>query len=280
MTRSTPNSEYGPYRWSSMPINDHDSLWPPMPDFDHDNTFSIPSYNLPYMHNTSEIWWVFYDFIVDVEPGQRPCWRLKPCFDSTDQSPETRIAEGSPRPQTGEDTLIRMGEYALEGFRRKADLERHYSHIHTDQFPATRVHDESPELADNRKENPPIYYDPDRHHSNNDEQTEEEFIEPWIRELEEREEESYIYRHTEDEDYRRSKRRADGHTSRRFQTSHSSANVLVKQHPSIPFCKRLERSATPSSGNSHAVQSYRTQLMLPEQPEEKEKSGHDETHTS
>ncbi|KAI1306189.1 hypothetical protein F5Y03DRAFT_394736 [Xylaria venustula] len=127
----TPSSEYGSYNWSYIPISNQDSLWSPMSDSSHDNTFPLPSYNTPYMPNMGEDWWVHYDFVADVEPGQQPYGRLNPRFESTDLLPATRIAEESARSQTSEGMFFCMEKDCPKSFRRKADLERHCSHIHT-----------------------------------------------------------------------------------------------------------------------------------------------------
>ncbi|KAI0973873.1 hypothetical protein F4678DRAFT_389442 [Xylaria arbuscula] len=127
----TPSPEWRSYNWSSVPISDHDPLWSPLSDSSHDNTFSLPSYNTPYMSNVGENWWEYYDFIADVEPGQQAYWRLRSDFEPTDQLPATRVAEESPRSQTSEGMFFCMEKDCPKSFRRKADLERHYSHIHT-----------------------------------------------------------------------------------------------------------------------------------------------------
>ncbi|KAI0424005.1 hypothetical protein F5Y09DRAFT_163734 [Xylaria sp. FL1042] len=123
----SPNLEYESYNspWLPMPMSDHDSPWSPTSDSNHDMGFPSTSYN------ATESWWEFYDFIVDVEPGQQPYWRLKPIFQPTDQFPVTRVPEESPRPQTIDGMFFCMFPECPKSFGRKADLERHYKQIHT-----------------------------------------------------------------------------------------------------------------------------------------------------
>ncbi|KAI0532555.1 hypothetical protein GGR58DRAFT_517642 [Xylaria digitata] len=102
----------------------------------HDITFSPTNYGPLNIPHTSEYgnegdWWSYYDFITDVEPAY---WRLKPCFTPTDQLPSTRPAEDlSPavrRSPTNEGMFICLAHGCTKSFRRKADLERHYSQLH------------------------------------------------------------------------------------------------------------------------------------------------------
>ncbi|KAI1421114.1 hypothetical protein F5Y12DRAFT_61543 [Xylaria sp. FL1777] len=125
----SPNSEYECSFWSSMPVGDHDSLRSPVSDSSHDIAFPSTSYQPAYMAN-EENWFLYYDFVADLEPGQQPYWRLKPGIEPTHQLPATRAAEESPRSRTSEGLFICLHKGCTRSFRRKADLERHYLQIH------------------------------------------------------------------------------------------------------------------------------------------------------
>ncbi|KAJ8121390.1 hypothetical protein ONZ43_g2142 [Nemania bipapillata] len=142
----TPGSEYGVYSstWSSMPFDNDDHLWSPASSSNHDITFSSMSYNNPYISDIEyngndynagdqDAWWPYYDFIV--EYNRPPYWRLKAGLQPTDQLPATRAAEDLsatiPRSQANEGVFVCLEKDCTRSFRRKADLERHYSQRHT-----------------------------------------------------------------------------------------------------------------------------------------------------
>ncbi|KAI1350672.1 hypothetical protein F5Y01DRAFT_143068 [Xylaria sp. FL0043] len=128
----SPSSEHAAFDspWSPVHVNNYDSLWSPTSDSSHDMTFPSTSYNFPYTPDATERWWVFYDFVADVEPGQQPYWRLRPGLPSTDQFPATRVVEESPRSQAHDGMFFCMFEGCPKSFRRKADLDRHIKQIH------------------------------------------------------------------------------------------------------------------------------------------------------
>ncbi|KAI2640229.1 hypothetical protein GGS21DRAFT_405394 [Xylaria nigripes] len=158
-----PSSEYGTYgsMWPSVSASHQDSLWSPVPDSSsYDINVSPNTSNLPYLPGSSECvtassgsygnmasesdkWWEYYNFIADVEPGQKPYWRLKPQFTPTSQYPPMRANEEYitvSQPQTKDGMFVCLAEGCSKSFKRKADLERHYKNLHTlsewkDQFP-------------------------------------------------------------------------------------------------------------------------------------------------
>ncbi|KAI0420687.1 hypothetical protein F5X98DRAFT_14758 [Xylaria grammica] len=138
ITTYSSSSEYELYDslWPSMPIDNQDTIWPPMSDRSHDITFPLTNASLANVPDTSEYtnedaWWLYYDFITDVEPAY---WRLKEGFQATDQRPATRLAEDIstvvPRSPTNEGMFICLAKGCTKSFRRKADLERHYCQLH------------------------------------------------------------------------------------------------------------------------------------------------------
>ncbi|KAJ2987748.1 hypothetical protein NUW58_g4334 [Xylaria curta] len=148
----TPNSEYGAYDplWSPIPTDNRNFLWSNVPDSSYETTFSPISYDPQYMPDASEYaasnengfngpeqghWWELYDFIALVDPGQQAYWRLKPGISPTAQLPVTRPAEDlsttAPRSQSNEGMVVCLEKGCTKSFRRKADLERHLSQMHT-----------------------------------------------------------------------------------------------------------------------------------------------------
>ncbi|KAI0455854.1 hypothetical protein F5B21DRAFT_172792 [Xylaria acuta] len=146
----TPSSEFGAYEpvWSSMSVGNQDSDWSsPISDPSHEIRSSPTTYNPPYIgdyitsngsdYNTGaqDSWWEYYDFVTNLEPGQEPYWRLRPGLEPTDQRPATRAHEDAsamdPHPQRNEGLYVCMEPGCPKSFRRKADLERHLSQMHT-----------------------------------------------------------------------------------------------------------------------------------------------------
>ncbi|KAI0185940.1 hypothetical protein EV127DRAFT_440401 [Xylaria flabelliformis] len=91
---------------------------------------------------TQDSWWNDYDFITDLEPGQKPYWKLKPGLEPTDWRPATRAHEDKSamesHPQRNEGLFVCMESGCPKSFRRKADLERHMAHVHTKPRTAAR----------------------------------------------------------------------------------------------------------------------------------------------
>ncbi|KAI0407590.1 hypothetical protein F4802DRAFT_518312 [Xylaria palmicola] len=148
----TPSSEYGAFDpiWPSILVVNHDPLWTSMPDASQEITTSPASYNPTYMSDAvgyngsnednygtggQDAWWEYYDFVAIVEPGQQPYWRLKQGLEPTAQRPITRPAEDTsttvPHSPTNEGMYVCLEKDCTKNFRRKADLERHYSQVHT-----------------------------------------------------------------------------------------------------------------------------------------------------
>ncbi|KAI0862933.1 hypothetical protein F4860DRAFT_103862 [Xylaria cubensis] len=92
---------------------------------------------------TRDPWWIDYDFITDLEPGQEPYWKLKPGLEPTDWRPETRAHEYKPavesHPQRNEVRFVCTELDCLMRFRRKVDIDLHMAHVHTKSKTAVMV---------------------------------------------------------------------------------------------------------------------------------------------
>ncbi|KAI1118546.1 hypothetical protein F5Y14DRAFT_218124 [Nemania sp. NC0429] len=137
----------------SPTLVDYDEpFWSPLPEASHDIASSPTCYDhIPApdasdyfadhgsTSNTSNQfgWWENYDFIADAGPGQQAYWRLKPSIRPTAELPAMRAAADepataqSPTTPTGDGMFVCLKPECARGFRRKADLERHYLQCHT-----------------------------------------------------------------------------------------------------------------------------------------------------
>ncbi|KAI1331869.1 hypothetical protein F5Y16DRAFT_245641 [Xylariaceae sp. FL0255] len=95
---------------------------------------SMPEQENSYTTRNSDHWYNYYNFIVNVEPGQPPYWELKPGYAPTQDYPHIRPAEdlssATPRSAGKEDKFLCLTSDCKASFARRADLERHYEQRH------------------------------------------------------------------------------------------------------------------------------------------------------